>query len=51
MSMERRRGMIEASHLRLSVMRQCALLGISRSGHYYQPTGETEQTLGADAAD
>ena len=37
--------MIEASHPRLSVVRQCALLGISRSGHDYQPTGETEQTL------
>ncbi|GAC1338606.1 MAG: hypothetical protein NVSMB20_14910 [Bradyrhizobium sp.] len=37
--------MIEASHPRLSVVRQCALLGISRSSHYYQPTGENEQTL------
>ena len=37
--------MIEASHPRLSVVRQCGLPGISRSGHYYRPTGETEQTL------
>ena len=37
--------MIEASHPRLLVVQQGALLGISRSGHYYQPTGETEQTL------
>ena len=37
--------MVEASHPRLSVVRQCALLGISRSGHGYRPTGENEQTL------
>ena len=45
MSVERRRGMVKASHPRLSVVRQYALLGISRSGHYYWPTGENEQTL------
>ena len=37
--------MIEASHPRLSIVRQCALLQISRSGRYYHPTGESEQTL------
>jgi len=37
--------MVEASHPRLSVVRQCVLLGISRSGHYYRPTGESEQAL------
>ena len=37
--------MVEASHPRLSVVRQCALLGISRSGHYYRPTGESAATL------
>jgi putative transposase len=45
MSMERRRAMIEASHPHLSIVRQCALLQISRSGRYYQPTGEREPTL------
>ncbi len=37
--------MVEASHPRLSVVRQCALLGISRSGHYYRPIGESAATL------
>ncbi len=45
MSAEQRRGIIEASHPRLSVVRQCALLGISRSGHYYRPTGGSAATL------
>ena len=37
--------MVEALHPKLSIVRQCALLQISRSGHYYWPTGESEQTL------
>ena len=37
--------MVERSHPDLSIVRQCALLQISRSGRYYQPTGESEQTL------
>jgi hypothetical protein len=37
--------MVEASHARFSVVRQCALLGISRSGHCYRPTGESAATL------
>ena len=37
--------MIEASHPKLSIVRQCALLQISRSGRYYHPTGESEQAL------
>jgi hypothetical protein len=45
MSVERRSGMVEASHPRLSVVRQCALLGISRSGHCYRPAGESAATL------
>lgn len=36
MSRERRRGMIEPEHPKLSLSRQCALLGISRSSVYYQ---------------
>jgi len=45
MSVERRREMIEASHPDLSIVRQCALLQISRSGHYYRPIGESEAKL------
>ena len=37
--------MVEASHPQLSIVRQCALLQISRSGHYYRPIGESEPTL------
>ena len=45
MSVERRRQMVEAQHPRLSVVRQCELLSISRSGFYYQPAGETPLNL------
>jgi putative transposase len=45
MSVARRREMVEASHPHLSIVRQCALLQISRSGRYYQPVGESEPTL------
>ena len=29
----------------ISIVRQCELLGISRSGWYYQPVGESEEDL------
>ena len=45
MSVERMRERINPKHKRLSVARQCALLQISRSGHYYRPTDETEDAL------
>jgi putative transposase len=41
----RRRQMIEPEHPKLSVVRQCDLVSISRSGFYYQPTGETPPNL------
>lgn len=37
--------MVDGSHPQLSIVRQCALLQISRSGRYYQPIGESEATL------
>jgi putative transposase len=37
--------MVDGSHPQLSIVRQCALLQISRSGRYYQPVGESEVTL------
>ena len=46
MSVERRRQMIEPEHPSLSVVRQCELVSISRSGFYYQPVGETAENLG-----
>jgi putative transposase len=45
MSVERRRQMIEPEHRRLSVVRQCELVSISRSGFYYPPAGETPLNL------
>jgi len=37
--------MIDSDHGSLSVARQCQLVGISRSGFYYKPSGETELNL------
>ncbi len=37
--------MIEPGHPSLSVVRQCELVSISRSGFYYQPAGETPLNL------
>ena len=45
MSIERRRQMIEPEHPGLSVVRQCELVSISRSGFYYRPAGETPLNL------
>jgi putative transposase len=41
MSVERRKQMIEPGHPALSVVRQCELVSISRSGFYYHPVGKT----------
>jgi len=45
MSLERRRQRIEPDHPELSIVRQCELVSISRSGFYYQPAGETPLNL------
>ena len=45
MSVERRRALIEPGHGRLSIVRQCELVSISRSSFYYQPVGETAENL------
>ena len=37
--------MIEPEHPELSIVRQCELVSISRSGFYYQPVGETPLNL------
>jgi len=37
--------MIEPGHRGLSVVRQCALVSISRSGFYHRPSGETPLNL------
>ena len=45
MRRERRLEMIEKEHPRLSLVRQCALLGISRSSVYYQCKGMSKHDL------
>lgn len=37
--------MVEPDHLRLSIVRQCELVSISRSGFYHRPAGETALNL------
>ena len=36
---------MEPDHLAISVRRQCELLGVNRSGLYYQPLGEGAENL------
>ena len=43
--MERRREVVDRHHPSLSIVRQCELLVISRSGLYYQPKGISEEDL------
>jgi len=45
MSRRQRRTMIDRGHPKLSMVRQCALLDISRSSLYYQPTAASAQDL------
>jgi putative transposase len=40
-----KRSLVEAAHPQLSVLRQCELLGLSRSTFYYQPAQESEEDL------
>jgi putative transposase len=44
-SVERRREVVDHRHPSLSIVRQCRLLDISRSGLYYQPKGISEEDL------
>ena len=37
--------MIEPAHPQLSIVRQCELVLISRSGFYHHPAGETAENL------
>src|ERR671915_8330 len=40
-----KRALVEGQHSSLSVVRQCALLGISRSSVYYQPVPASQENL------
>jgi putative transposase len=39
------RPLVDRGHPEISVRRQCELLGVSRSGLYYEPLGESEENL------
>ena len=45
MSRERRREMVDRKHPALSTLRQCALMGISRSSVYYRPRAPSQKDL------
>jgi putative transposase len=45
LSVQQRRGLIEAEQPRLSVRRQCQLLGLSRATLYYEPVPESAANL------
>jgi len=45
MSHDRRAAMIEPDHSRLSIVRQCQLVSIARSSHYYAGKGESPLNL------
>ena len=45
MSRDRRKALVSVDHPRLSVVRQCELVDMSRSSYYYTPCGESEFNL------
>ena len=45
MSPGRRREMVDRKHPKLPIVRQCALLGVSRSSLYYRPKATSEEDL------
>jgi putative transposase len=44
-SLEQRRSWIDAKHQRLSVRRQCELLGLAAASYYYRPEPEPAENL------
>ena len=44
-NLAQRRRMVDRDHSSLSMTRQCALLGVSRSGLYYRTRGTSEEDL------
>ena len=45
MSLGRRREMVDRKHPKLPIVRQCALLGVSRSSLYYRPKATSGEEL------
>lgn len=44
-SVSDKRGLIDGKECKISIVRQCELLGISRSGYYYKPAQESPYNL------
>jgi putative transposase len=44
-AVEQKRELVEAGHPRLSLRRQCALLGLARGSWYYQPVGPSAEDV------
>ncbi len=44
-SIHEKRALIESEHLKLSIARQCELVGLARSSYYHQPAQESELNL------
>jgi putative transposase len=44
-SIEQRRSLVDPGQAEISVRRQCELLGVNRSGLYYEPVGENSENL------
>jgi putative transposase len=44
-TVEERRRMIEPAHPKLSIVRQCDLLGLARASYYHQPEPESNENL------
>ena len=44
-SVEEKRNLIDPDHSDISLRRQCDLVGLSRTGYYYQPVRESPQNL------
>ena len=42
LTVEQKRKAIEPGHKKITIVRQCALLGLNRSSLYYKPSGQTE---------
>lgn len=42
LTVEQKRKAIEPCHKKITIVRQCVLLGLNRSSLYYKPSGETE---------
>jgi putative transposase len=45
MSVETLRGLVEEGNPKMSIRRQCDLLGLNRASYYYEPAKESDENL------